>query len=230
MNSKFIPSILLLSLVISRVHVLVLKKQNPYLDGNNPEELAESKNIVESRKLTIVHDAPSIKHCKSMEGHNFFLIIIASFIGALIGLYLKNLFSSRSSSGIQRRLSQVGSNKKRRKVNRMLAHLNSKIHRGESKMIKYVNSMLLDPHKVHIKQRKLIGEVMRVRKYLDDSGFELPEHLTERNLYQITKNVFWNLHQFNLDSKGNMAKKIINTLYSHREPVFTIFTDAINGI
>ena len=124
----------------------------------------------------------------------------------------------------------MGSHKKRRKVNRMLAHLNSKIHRGESKMIKYVNSMLLDPHKVHIKQRKLIGEVMRVRKYLDDSGFELPEHLTERNLYQITKNVFWNLHQFNLDSKGNMAKKIINTLYSHREPVFTIFTDAINGI
>ena len=235
MRSKLIAIILFLCFVTSRVHGLVLNKQSPYLRESDEEELAESQDLVERRKLTVVKEDPEEekeKKCRHhiMRGENFFLIIVASFIGALIGIFLKNLFINRKRSGIQRRLKGEAHSKEKVLKARMLSKLNDKIHRGENKVIKYVNAMLLDPHKIQLKPRKLLGEVLRVRKYLDESGFELPDQLTARNLYQITKNVFWNLHQFNLDSRGKMAKKVINTLYTHREPVFTAFTDSINGI
>jgi len=113
---------------------------------------------------------------------------------------------------------------------RKLRAINKRISKGENKLATYINRVLFNKHNVSIPKNKLFHEIKQVKHYFESSGFNLPQKLTERSLYQITKNVFWNLHHFNMEKKHHMAYKTIHTLYGHRQTLLNTFVDSIKGI
>lgn len=176
----------------------------------------------------------SIQH--SLQWADFFIVIVAVFIGVLIANFVKNLFSGPDTPKKRKndslfKYSVPADLYRARKLSgsRNLRAINKKITRGEDKLANYINTVLLSKHNVGVPKRKLFSELTKVKHYFDESGLSMPEKLTERGLYQITKNVFWNLHHFNMESKHSMATKAIHTLYGHRDKLLNTFVQSIKG-
>ena len=173
---------------------------------------------------------------------DFFIVIVAVFIGVLIAEFVKNLFKGGPSHGesydpgiYSYRVPTEGFNFRARKLHtsnngRSLRGIHRKIQKGETKLATYINRMLFHSQHVHMPQNKLFRELRSVRNYFDKSGFALPDRLNERSLYKISKNVFWNLHHYNMERKHKVAHRAIRLLYNHRSELFTTFMDSIKGI
>lgn len=178
----------------------------------------------------------------SLHWADFFIVIAAVFIGVLIADFVKNMFSSsRENKQVNNdsvyRYSEppnMGGFRARKLSNgpdnRRLRAMNRKINAGEGKLAGYINRVLFNKHNVRIPRAKLFRELKHVKHYFDSSGFSMPEQLTERSLYSITKNVFWNLHHYNMESKHAMAAKAIHTLYGHRQTLLTTFVSSFRPV
>lgn len=215
----------------AQTHYINLE-DNPYLPKNEHRHLNEKHHYYPmKREFSITH---------TLHLADFFIVIVAVFIGILIAEFIKPLFSGSSSKGgyeppMPTSYGSYGGFRARKLTddnnkNRLLKSISSKIHRGQSKVASYINRVLFNKHNVYIPKNKLFKEVVKVRKYFDNSGMSLPDKLSERNLYQITRNVFWNLHRYNVDRKKHLAVKAIRTLYSHRKSLFNTFIDSIKGV
>jgi len=185
-----------------------------------------------------VHTSGGSMIQNSLHWADFFIVIVAVFIGVLIANFVKNLFGGGQSEKPKRRANEdlfkysVPADMFRaRKLSdgRRLRAVNKKITAGEGKLANYINGVLLSKHHVRIPKRKLFVELGKVKHYFDASGLSMPEQLTERGLYQITKNVFWNLHHFNMESKHALAAKTISTLYGHRQKLLSTFVGSFKG-
>lgn len=170
---------------------------------------------------------------------DFFIVIVAVFIGALIASFVSNIFNRKQASVdpsvYSYRAPPPGYRAFGRKLynqdsGRELSTIKRQIHKGEGKLATYVNRVLFNSHNVNIPKNKLFRDLKNIKRYFDDTGFKLPDKLTERKLYLITKNVFWNLHHFNMEKKHRVAFKAIHTLYSHRKTLFNTFLDSIKGV
>ena len=259
---------ILLFLVISQYNTLVIRRspyQNsqpmfqkpkhhknfhrpyPKLDDNPYIAKPKHRHLDEFHRHHTIPVDFSITH--SLHLADFFIVIVAVFIGVLILEFLKPLLGFGKKSNEESRdrdpipmgyavpggYPGFGGFRARKLVGgddkeRLLRSIGSKIHKGESKVAAYINRVLFNKHNVYIPKGKLFKEVLRVRKYFDKSGLSVPDTLTERNLYQITRNVFWNIHHYNIDKKKSLAKKAVHTLYSHRGSLFNTFIDSIKGV
>lgn len=205
-------------------------------DDNPYTQKKHRRHLNEYHYVTPVSKTISINH--NLKLADFFIVLVAVFIGVLIILFLKPAFGSRLTVGKQARkltLARKYRGHESRKLDDedregLLERISSRLHHGESKLATYINRVLFNKHNVYVSKSKLFKEVIKVRKYFDNSGLTVPEKLTERNLFQITRNVFWNVHHFNIDNRKTLAKKAIHTLYSHRANLFSTFVDAIKGI
>jgi len=110
---------------------------------------------------------------------------------------------------------------------RSLRTMHKQISRGEGRLAEYINRELLSKHHVQVPRRKLFAELGKVKRYFQDSGFSMPSTLSERGLYAITKNVFWNLHHFNMESKRALAAKAIHSLYGDRATLLETFAKSL---
>ena len=202
MKSKFTSIFIILMLLCARFDAVVIKVNNPYMLQNfleDKKQLEEESKLLKRKEARSLHDLSENGKVISKEDHRMLLTVCATFIGILIAVLIKQLVTAHntpvadesyykytySTQGnlFERRLTQ------QQKGRRFLKEINWKIHKGENKVATYINRILFNKHSVLLSKPRLFHEVVKVRRYFDETGLSLPSKLTERKLYQITKNV-----------------------------------------
>ena len=236
MKRKFNSLFIVFMLLIAKADAVVIKVNNPYMLQNfleDKKQLEEESNLIKKKQVRNLFQLKD-------EDHKMLLTACATFIGILIAVLVKQLISSHrtpiadesyykytyNSSGslFERRLKQKKEGK------RFLKEINQKIHKGENKVATYINRVLFNKHNILLSKPRLFHEVVKVRRYFDETGLALPNKLTERKLYQLTKNVVWNLHHLNIDSRPKLVKSAIHNLYKRRSNIFDMFIKVIGNV